>query len=276
MDDIVAVLFFLLVGIGIAIWLLYRAADWFCRIPYPLRYHAFAATAWTVLTFCQTVSILAHFVKQDFVEHAVLFVASSVMVASWSQFAERRRGETVRQARRPLPYRLFVQTVWGVIVLWTRPWDAIGGAQYLLDTTAGMQGASYSQARHVGNIAQRDTDLVDAVREQNISAVRAALKNGVSFDAGDVALRVAVMRPNVDITRSLFDCGFRTDTSQNYVPLLLLAVEHGQIGQAQLLLHRGADPNVSYVSASRTPLKVAKRQGNKPMIHLLEGAGATR
>ncbi len=130
MDNIGGVVLIMIValaimgGIGWASFLLLRE---YCRLPSNLRGHLTTAMVWTAITGFQTESLLIYRHTPNIVGHMVVFVAGWIMVSSWQQFAERKRGESCHQAKRPLFFRYIVQTLWGPLALWGCVWSFLLG-----------------------------------------------------------------------------------------------------------------------------------------------------
>ena len=272
---------------GIA-WLGFRAVTLHYQTPPHLRGHFFAATLWTAVTFFQTVSVLIYRADPNFVGRMVAILSGVVMVWSWAQLAERQSGTTLRQERRPLPARLFVQTFWGVLALWIATWGISAGMNDWFDdaitycdtpTITRLYAAGFRGAN--GRICDRRDALIQAIRGQDMKAVRTYLAVGVEPDFGtdyyysqDNPYTEAVSRGDVEITRLLFAKSYYSYS--NHTPLLQTAVQSGQLEQARFLLHRGYDVNEAQDGTHSTALKIAKQRGDKPMIAMLKGAGATK
>ena len=287
MDGITA-----LVGLGAVLatvggiaWLLYRGVELYFRVRPHLRGHVFAATLWSLVMLVQTAALLATGKEANSVGQATALLAGSVMVWSWAQFAERQSGTTVRQERRPLLARLFVQTFWGVLALWATTWGIITGANaWFDDALTARDIATISRLHALGfrgaddRLSERNEALVKAVQEQDRDAVRAYLAAGVNpsfadWDGSGDPFVGAVIRKSVAITEMLLEHGYpyRSD-----VPLLQTAVQSGQLGQVRFLLRRGCDANEVGQKTHFTALQIAKQRGDKPMITLLKSAGATK
>lgn len=99
----------LLGGIG---WML------FARLAKNLHGHYLTALVWTAITGFQTLSLLEHPGVPNMIGHVVVLFAGWIMVSSWQQLGERKRGELYRQKKRHLLYRLLMQTLWGPLALW--------------------------------------------------------------------------------------------------------------------------------------------------------------
>ena len=122
---VIAGLAVFLAALSGVVWVLCRVISGFFTLPVALRGHVWAATLWTMTTAGYTL----HFaldnetLQHDPLGAAVLLVAGWTMVSSWAQFFERRGNAAIlRQSRRPLVARLFVQTVWGVVALGLTAW----------------------------------------------------------------------------------------------------------------------------------------------------------
>jgi len=89
-----------------------------CRFPRPLHAHFWAAFIWTAITFFQTTSLLLYKTTPNLIGTVVAMLGGWTMISSWRQLIERQRGDTIRQSYRSLPHRLFVQTLWGPIIVW--------------------------------------------------------------------------------------------------------------------------------------------------------------
>lgn len=127
--------------------------------------------------------------------------------------------------------------------------------------------------------------LVTAAEQGKLETVRKILDRGVPVDwhsksRGFTALVEAVLHGHLDVARLLLERG----ANPNFVPpfdngsLLHFACsgcpQDKQAAMVTLLLEAGADPNLSTVRWSLTPLMVAARWGNTEVLRLLLAAGA--
>lgn len=123
-----------------------------------------------------------------------------------------------------------------------------------------------------------DTRLLDAVKSENLAAVKTALTQGANVTAADpdgsTALHWAAQRNNDEIAAALLAAGAKPDikTRFNMTPLALAAMN----GNAKLiarLLDAGADVNGTS-SEGQTVLMTAALQGNPDAVKLLIQRGA--
>jgi ankyrin repeat protein len=122
------------------------------------------------------------------------------------------------------------------------------------------------------------TPLVDAVRQQDVAAVRAALKGGADVDApaadGATALHWAVYQEQPEVVDVLLAAGARADVANELgVTPLHLAAAGGRADLVQRLLARGAkaDPRSE---SGLTPLLEAARTGSAEIVRALLAKGA--
>ena len=140
-------------------------------------------------------------------------------------------------------------------------------------------------------------DLIDAVKREDLAAVRALLtrsqapsdrKGPTRLDGpalrvdvtaaepdGFTALHWAVQRDNLAIVDLLLRAGANVKATSRYnVPPLYLAANNGSTAMIQRLLDAGADPNGS-VYEGQTMLMTAARAGKADAVRLLLTRGAT-
>lgn len=288
MPQLMAVLLSLTLGlvvVGGSVWGLYRLGHWVNQVPAQLRGHLFAAIVWTLITLCQTIILLNYRETQNIVGHLVVFIAGWVMISSWAQFAERRRGESYRQDRRWLLHRLPVQTVWGPLAVW------LGVGLF----------CHYSQLAFSNALARRDVStllllkqyglgqftiyeegplLVEAVKRSDPNDVTIYLTAGAnsswlfqmhsSYTDKYDSEGASASKRNLVITRLLLKCGASPEGisygGSDYP--LHHAVSRGDIRQVQILLQHGAKRKV-YNSAGKTPFQLAKEHKDAEMVALL-------
>ena len=119
---------------------------------------------------------------------------------------------------------------------------------------------------------QRNWSFVAAARSGNIGQVQADLDRGmdpntVSQIGGITALRMAISGGHASTARLLLDRG--ADPTGG----LDQAIVKGDSGLVKLLISRGANVNVRYVTGA-TPLRAAEETKNRGIIKLLKAAGA--
>lgn len=120
--------------------------------------------------------------------------------------------------------------------------------------------------------------LIEAVINQDITAISQMLENGVDIDTparrDGTALMIAVRRNDVAIVNGLLDLGANVDQSSlgDGNPLII-AAKRNNIAMAKLLLERGASINLS-IPRDETPLINATRNGYMEMTQLLVENGA--
>ena len=73
----------------------------------------------------------------------------------------------------------------------------------------------------------------------------------------------------------LIDGGAKLDIAQvDGYPVLAGSIQQGCLDAAQVLLKKGANPNVTFDSFDKTPLMLACQEGNTEAIKMLVKAGA--
>lgn len=123
-----------------------------------------------------------------------------------------------------------------------------------------------------------DARLLDAVKSENASAVKAALEQGANITAADpdgsTALHWAAQRNNDEIVAALLAAGAKADakTRFNMTPLALAAM-NGNAKMIGRLLDAGADANGTS-NEGQTVLMTAALNGNSDAVKLLIQRGA--
>ncbi len=123
-----------------------------------------------------------------------------------------------------------------------------------------------------------DLRLVEATKNQDSTAVRSLLKQGVDVNTPDVdgttPLIYAAHQNNLDLVQTLLSAGANAKTANRYqVTALAEACNVGNGDLIQALLKAGADAN-STVGQGETPLMTASRTGTIPGVKALLAAGA--
>jgi ankyrin repeat protein len=123
----------------------------------------------------------------------------------------------------------------------------------------------------VRTVTAADADLLTAIRDDDISAVRRLLTSGANPDARDdlgaTALMHAAAFSSLDGLRALLDKGADVSASTpGGATALMWAV--GDVAKVQLLLDRGAAVNASMKDGT-TALLAAARRGNVEVMRLL-------
>lgn len=97
-----------------------------------------------------------------------------------------------------------------------------------------------------------DDKLLEAARNIDLAAVRAALENGADVDARDgggfgrTALMMVSMRSAIPIMQVLLDAGAGVNLQAQLGETALIMAASGRGGESiELLLARGADPNIA-------------------------------
>ena len=130
----------------------------------------------------------------------------------------------------------------------------------------------------LGGDSPRRVPLIDAVRTQNVQAVRALLAQKVDLDAaeadGFTALHWAAQRNDPQMVDVLLGAGAnpRSSTRYNITPLYL-AASNGSAAIMERLLQAGADPNATAMEG-QTMLMTAARSGQADAVRLLLRRGA--
>lgn len=106
--------------------------------------------------------------------------------------------------------------------------------------------------------------LMEAVRSNNVEAVRVLLKTGPNPNAQDYwrdsPLLIAVRLDNPELVQLLLDAGAKADVSGRGYTALGLAARNGSASVVRLLLQAGADPSRRNDDGD-TPLHSAVRMG---------------
>ena len=126
--------------------------------------------------------------------------------------------------------------------------------------------------------AADDLPLVDAVKRQDVAAVRALVAQGADVNEaqpdGTTALHWAVHYEALDVVTLLVEAGAAVSaTTRHGVPPLSLAAENGNAVMLERLLEAGADPNTE-TPGGETVLMTAARAGSPDAVRLLLVHGA--
>jgi uncharacterized protein len=126
--------------------------------------------------------------------------------------------------------------------------------------------------------AQREANLLDAVKRGDAAGARALIEQGASPNAADAdgttVLHWATRSDSVALVRALIRGGARTTVANRYgVTPLTLAATNGNAVTMRLLLDAGADANASY-GQGETVLMTAARTGRPEPVALLLQRGA--
>ena len=126
--------------------------------------------------------------------------------------------------------------------------------------------------------AERDTQLLDAVKANDAAAARALMKLGASPNAADPdgtsVLHWATRVDNLDLVRALITAGAKASAANRYgVTPLSLAATNGNAATTRLLLDAGADANASF-GQGETVLMTASRTGKPDPVAMLIARGA--
>ena len=122
------------------------------------------------------------------------------------------------------------------------------------------------------------TRLIEAVKQEDVEAVRALLKQGANVNAterdGSSALHWAAQRNNLRLVNLLLDAGANSNAASRYhVSPLYLAALNGSAGIIERLLDAGVDPN-STAHEGQTALMTAALTGKAEAVRLLVTRGA--
>jgi len=126
--------------------------------------------------------------------------------------------------------------------------------------------------------ALTDTNLLDAVKSENVTAVKAALAKGASVTAADpdgsTALHWAAQRNHDEIVAALMAAGAKVEakTRFNVTPISLAAM-NGNAKMIARMLDAGADANGTS-NEGQTLLMTASLHGNPDAVKLLIQRGA--
>ena len=133
--------------------------------------------------------------------------------------------------------------------------------------------------RHDCRSLRRGQPLIDAVKKQDVQAVRTLLKQKLDINAteadGFTALHWAAQRNDLQLVDLLLGAGAnaRTSTRYNITPLYLAAV-NGNAAIMERLLKAGADPNAT-AQEGQTMLMTAALSGKADAVRLLLTRSAT-
>lgn len=122
----------------------------------------------------------------------------------------------------------------------------------------------------------KQSPIVEAVLADNISDVNRLIAKGEGegaeyrdYEIVRPLLVLAAERGHYDMVANLLDHGENINISDNWgITPLSMAVMEGHREIAELLLNRGADPNLDH------PLTMAKESKDAQMVRLLEEHGA--
>jgi ankyrin repeat protein len=129
------------------------------------------------------------------------------------------------------------------------------------------------------SVSAAGSSLIEAVKKQDVQAVRNLLKQKLNINAteadGFTALHWAAQRNDLQVVDLLLGAGAnaRTSTRYNITPLYLAAV-NGNAAVMERLLKAGADPNPT-AQEGQTMLMTAALTGKADAVRLLLTRGAT-
>ncbi len=126
--------------------------------------------------------------------------------------------------------------------------------------------------------AAQDLRLIEAVKVQDVVAVRALLQQRVDVNTsqpdGATALHWAALRDDVDIAKTLIRGGARVDATNAYgVTPIMLACTNGSAALIETLLKAGANVNTA-LPTGETALMAAARTGRVAAVRALLAHGA--
>ena len=129
----------------------------------------------------------------------------------------------------------------------------------------------------MASVAASERPLIDAVKAQDINAVRTLLKQGADVNGpladGATALHWAAYRDDVPIADALIRAGASVNVANQLgITPLMLACHNGSPAMADLLLKAGADPNAGPTGGA-TPVMTAARVGSAEVLKLLLAHG---
>ena len=128
------------------------------------------------------------------------------------------------------------------------------------------------------SLAAAGSPLIDAVKKQDVQAVRALLKQRVNVNApeadGFTALHWAAQRDNLQLVDTLLSAGADAKAANRYnVTPLYLAAMNGSTSVMERLLNAGADANGT-AEEGQTMLMTAALSGKADAVRLLLTRGA--
>ena len=131
---------------------------------------------------------------------------------------------------------------------------------------------SSSQSDSFSEKEQRNAVLIEAIKNENVEAVRELLKEGADANAREnkkSALKIAIDLDNTGIAGLLVDAG-----AENEGAALIEAIQSEDVKAVQELLKIGADPNAREIEEFKTALIVAIEAGSPEIVGLLIKAKA--